>query len=201
MNNQAQRERLIVSYSKLKQDIIRNLTPLKPKCASKCIKIGIPQNIEKAYEDMQETKHKFMLDREKLRLKLYANPIYKEEPLDIELLKNQNNLYIHNELFNLNLNKTSDLKRKLLSPIKRYYNRSPERAKDIDIFIDHCNEVKGQNEKLVRKIPEIRRSLSRKFERMKMAVGVGKGENTQEFDKSLVSLHQKMIMMFGMNNK
>lgn len=200
MDSHIRREKIVKSCSRLNKSIIRNLIPLKPKCASKRFKIGVPQNIEKAYQDIQETQEKFIIEREKIRLKLHIGSTYREDISEGELFKNQNHLLGLEGLFSQNLNKTLDIKRKLLSPIKRYYNRSPERAKDIDMFIDHCVEVKSQNERLKSKIPEMRRSLSKKFKRMKNAVEIKNQQNNQEFDRSLTSLHKKMIMMFEINN-
>lgn len=200
MDNHIRREKIVKSCSRLNKSIIRNLIPLKPKCASKRFKIGVPQNIEKAYEDIQETQEKFIIEREKIRLKLHIGSTFREDISDRELFKNQNHLLVLEGFFSQNLNKTLDTKRKL-SPIKRYYNRSPERAKDIDLFIDHCVEVKSQNERLKSKIPEMRRSLSKKFKRMKKAVEIKNEQNSLEFDRSLTSLHKKMIMMFKMNSK
>lgn len=198
MDLKFRREKIVVSCPKLNQNITRFLIPLKPKCASKLFKAGII-NIDKAYREIQETQCKFLEDREKIRQKLNSTPTYKEKSSEIDYSNPKNNLFIHESYFGRTLKKTINIKRRSLTRSRRYYNISPERVRDIDSFIDRCEDVKIENKKIFNKIPKIKNSLDKNFKIIKDSIEDEHDEGSKEFNRSLKSIHKEMIRMFEKN--
>ncbi|OMJ65433.1 hypothetical protein SteCoe_38233 [Stentor coeruleus] len=200
MNLQFRREKIVVSCPKLNQNIIRLLIPLKPKCASKLFKAEI-LNIDKAYQEIQETQSKFLEAREKIRQKLNFTPTYKEKYSEKEFFNAKSSLFTHENYFGKTVKKSINIKRRSLTRSRRYYNITPERVRNIDTFIDRCEDVKIENKIIFSKISKLKNSLDRNFKKITDSVKVENDESNKEFNKSLKSIHKEMIKMFEKNAK
>ncbi|OMJ68003.1 hypothetical protein SteCoe_34674 [Stentor coeruleus] len=196
MNLQFRRENIVISCPKLNQNITRFLIPLKPKCASKLFRAGI-LNIDKAYQEIQETQSKFFEAREKIRQKLNSPQNYKEKSSEADVFNTKNSLFMRENYFGRTIKKTINIQRRSLTRSRRYYNISPERVRDIDSFIDRCEDTKIENKKISNKIPKIKSLLDRNFKIINDSVEVENDKDSKEFNKSLKSIHKEMIRMFG----
>lgn len=153
---------------RLQKSVKKNLKAFEPRCASRSSSIKISENIDKELRNIAKVQEKFYEDREKLRHGLHNMPYYKERLLSC---------------------KTPDLsKEKILSKltVTRFWGqrhslspttprtcracRTPKHNSDIDSFINTCEELKAESNKLSKNLPTIVKFFKLSYKNIKEAV-------------------------------
>lgn len=179
------------AFGKIHKNIAKGLKYLEPQCASKRFYVGIPKTIEKAFNEMSITKERFNAEREKLRLGLNTMIKY---PQEVYLLNNRR--YEHRNDIRYETTpeiilKSSKLKGRSFTPIKRDNSKSPcNRLVEIENVIEYCNTMKEENKEMMRNIPSVEKTFERSFKIMGKIL-----DRTQkdESDRSLTSRSGKRL--------
>ncbi|OMJ92469.1 hypothetical protein SteCoe_4811 [Stentor coeruleus] len=179
------------SFGKIHTSIAKGLKYLEPQCASKRFYIGIPKTIEKAFNEMSITKERFNAEREKLRLGLNTMIKY---PQDVHIVNNRR--YEHRNDIRYETTpeiilKSSKLKGRSFTPIKKDNSKSPcSRLVEIENVIEYCNTIKEENMKMIKDIPSAEKSFEKSFRMMGKILDMTRKD---ESERSLTSRSGKRL--------
>lgn len=131
----------------------------EPNGASKRTLCAIPQNYDKAHEEIQTMQYKYDQEREKIRLKLNFPIVNRKK--SVKALKSARVLKLKPEISKI-------LKKHTFSPEKindtnRNLKKSPRGLKNIDEIVQNCRELGRQNKLMLKHYPVVERETENSY--------------------------------------
>lgn len=183
-------------HSHVKENVAKCLKNFAPRCASKCLNTGFHQNLDLALHDMVEIQEEFIQKRKKLRHGLHITSTY-EEKVTHSISPVANKQFFMEKTPKRLIIKNNRLISRSLTPIEARPLRLPEKSSNIDSFIECCQEIKEENKRLNRQLPNLGRYMNYGYKKMENEVDKMKEECSEDpfYYKSLRALHRHIKKM------
>ncbi|OMJ91067.1 hypothetical protein SteCoe_6424 [Stentor coeruleus] len=147
------------SFHVINARVAKEFKCYEPNGASKRTLCTIPQNYDKAYEEMQTMQYKYDQEREKIRLKLNFPVVNRKK--SSKALKSERILKLKPDISKI-------LKKHTLSPEKinetnRNLKKSPREFKNIDKIVENCRELGRQNKLMLKHYPIVEKEAENSY--------------------------------------